>query len=337
MTTLLDAINAPAAPTEPQPLVGFCSGTPLSALCGRTFSSCAVRDGCATTHESCMPAAFLQSDTACRAKNSAGAYVISQGTQLSEADASAEAEGDEDEAGAAGGSIGVQTVSRPRKAKQATWEGCCVTAATQKKLDAGKRVSSTCKRIRVGKQWRAGGSRSLQTTMNPLAQVNNCMCFNVREYVKGDMYTKENRRAPQHYPANFPFTTAVVAKACIARKSGRGCTKRWIHTGSATFTCLQGRNGEAGTLRANFTDVPGVALLGARNVVASCETSRLSQPSSCRLDNAGSMVRTATATSVSLKMADWGPNCLCRGTGRRPTIKVDVPDAVVGKACPGGA
>ena len=329
MTALLDAINAPSAPSEPQPLVGFCSGTPLSSVCGRAFSGCAVRDGCATTHESCVPAAFLQSS--CLTKNSVAAYVISQGTQLSELDV---AEDDDDEASAAGGNISVQTVSRPRSAKQATWQGCCVTAATQKKLDAGKRVSSTCTRIRVGKQWRAGGSRTLQTTMNPLAQVNKCACVNVREYVKGDMYTKENKRAPQHYPANFPFTTAFVAKACITRKSGRGCTKRWIHTGSATVTCLQGRGGAAGTLRANFTDVRGVALLGARNVIATCGTSKFSHPSSCRLENnAVSMVRTATASSVSLGTQDWDANCMCRSNGRRPTIKIDVPYAVVGAAC----
>jgi hypothetical protein len=100
-----------------------------------------------------------------------------------------------------------------------------------------------------------------------------------------------------------------------------------MHAGSATVNCVNG------AITASFTAVKGVSLTGQKNVVASCENSAFSSPSSCGTTNKVFIARTATATGVALQSSDWDNACTCRSTGRRPVFTLTVPEVVMGSLC----
>lgn len=43
-------------------------------------------------------------------------------------------------------------------------------------------------------------------------------------------------------------------QACITKKSGSGCTKRWVTAAAARIDCIPGLDGAPGTLTVNFTE-----------------------------------------------------------------------------------
>lgn len=115
----------------------------------------------------------------------------------------------------------------------------------------------TCKRVRVGARFRvaaAGGGATTRTlVMDPLKQLAGCGCFNIREHVRLDMYSKPNRKHPAHFLAPLPVTVAPTARACVpAKTSGGACRKQFINTGTATISCQDG-----GALNITFAGSPG--------------------------------------------------------------------------------
>jgi hypothetical protein len=91
----------------------------------------------------------------------------------------------------------------------------------------------------------------------------------------------------------------------------------------------------------NFTAAKGVSLTGYKEVVATCEGSDFSDMGTCGGGSGGSgdaskadVTRTATPSTVQLRSpAQWDANCVCANTGRRPVMRIAVPEVVVGAAC----
>lgn len=152
---LLRDINSPLKPNDPQPRSGICTSELLTPLCARTLATYRVGGGCATIGEQCYPPEFVLD--ACIGRNSYGAWVISQGAGTSLIDMTQELEDTSD------GKVNMATTSRPKRAKQAYFAGCCVGGGA-------KTSGSTCKKIRAGKMY-TGGVSAKTRTMNPLKQV----------------------------------------------------------------------------------------------------------------------------------------------------------------------
>jgi hypothetical protein len=246
----------------------------------------------------------------------------------------------------------------------------------------------TCKHIRVGRRWQdngsggsgsGGGGRHLLThpVMNPYKQARNCRCFNIREYVRMDMFENPQRALPEHLLAPYPFSVGIVSKvsggvrcgptvkglpskpggkpslpcgfprhqlrdssasagpppqACIQGASGKtSCSNRnFVTSGSADITCDAG-----GVLNVNFTSAKGVSLTGAKTVIASCDNSAFTSPSSCDITSKTATVRAAGPGAVVVNSPEWDSNCVCKNTGRRPTMIVNVPEVIVGSICTG--
>jgi hypothetical protein len=193
-SSLLASINSNADPLDPQPPTSMCQSRVFSGMCGKVVSGWSITGGCNTVNERCSPPEL--SGDACMSKDStAGAFVSARTAPNGKGMQAAAI----DDAGFTTADINPDTPPpRPHAPKQAQFVGCCVTGRPGK----GAYGRTTCKRIRVGQQWKedgssangggAGGSsgrRRLLThpVMNPYKQMRNCRCFNIREYVKMDM------------------------------------------------------------------------------------------------------------------------------------------------------
>jgi hypothetical protein len=375
---VLIGVNSPTTLLEEQPEEGLCVSRVGSPFCSTAqLTTLEMQEGCATIKDSCMPIELASQS--CSQQQSVGAYVTYnspvEGETVEQVDlAENEDEGDgaPDDGGdstsvasaRARGSISVMTASRPKKPKQAHFVGCCVT----RHPGGGAYGKHTCKRIRVGKRFR---TRSLKTTpINPLHQLGGCQCYNIRERVFMEMYTKPSRFAPNHYLAHYPFTVGLATRACVYSSAARThakraalkaaaaaaaagakpksvksvkpptshaaetCHNRWLSAGSARVSCVPGVDGAPGTLQVNFTSNAGFMILGEKNVVATCGISKFSDMSSCGVANrATGFVRTSSAASVGLQSEEWDSQCVCTSTGRRPGLQIEVPEVVVGAAC----
>jgi len=366
---LLNGINSPPNPTSPHLDRGICSSLVLGSLCSTAVpGGFLIMGGCATVKEQCPPPELV--GQSCVNTGSAGAYVLAQATDVTVKKAAA----DDDV-------VTPQTSSLPKKPQQATFQGCCVTYAADKRANSKtSSLKSTCKKIRVGKRYTSNGKT---LTMDPLKQLSSCKCYNIREYVKTDMYTRPNKYGTQHYLAEYPVTIGVATKVgrgggvavwvgrarcrqimvyspaavaplnpyllclsladphpphqplatpphpqtCIPKKGRKTCKKQFVRAGTATVDCA------AGSLQVNFTSEAGIVLGRAYDVVATCEVSALSDMSSCGVDNAGSTVKVASGAATALASTEWDSNCVCTRTRRRPTLKVTVPEVIVGAAC----
>jgi hypothetical protein len=119
--TVLASLNTPPSPEGQTPPGGLCASAALRALCGASSVLGRITGGCGTTGYACLPVEELS--PTCTQTGGKAAYVVGQ----------------------AGGS-----------GKQAQFQGCCV----QKGAASGtKRRGQTCKKIRVGRRYRPGGSR----------------------------------------------------------------------------------------------------------------------------------------------------------------------------------
>ena len=81
----------------------------------------------------------------------------------------------------------------------------------------------------MGPKWRTVKTQ----TMNPLKQVDRCECFNLREFVDHDMFTKPSKANPNHFLASYPFTTGLATKvgAGAVRRRARALRPRlWRQT-----------------------------------------------------------------------------------------------------------
>ena len=151
------------------------------------------------------------------------------------------------------------------------------------------------------------------------------------------MYTRVNAHAPQHLLAKFPFTAGVTSRACVTPKSARPgarCVKQWITAGMVTVDCVPGAGGAPGTITASYTNAEGVVMVtNVNTVVASCDASLLSEPSTCSLQSGAATVRTATAVGLELQSSDWDSQCRCLRTGRWPIFSINVPTNIIGSGC----
>ena len=125
------------------------------------------------------------------------------------------------------------------------------------------------------------------------------------------MYTKENKRQPQHRLAEFPFRAAVTAKACVPPAPGRRCTSQYINAGTATVDC------SGGALTAQFVNAEGVMMATDLNTLtATCDVSKFSEMGGCGLAANGTVAAAAAAATgepgVYAYASDaWGPDCVC--------------------------
>jgi hypothetical protein len=214
--SLLASINSPANPNDPQPPSGLCASAVFAPMCAKSFKGWSVKGGCNTVAERCSPPEM--SVDSCITRNAtAGAFVMSAppSTRAGATDAADALDAEE----AASAKVNPDTPPpRPHQPKQAQFVGCCVSS----KVERGAYGRMTCKRIRVGAKWLAGGAvsgdgasgRKLLThpVMNPYKQMRSCQCFNIREYVHMDMFAKRQRNPPQHILAPYPFTVGITAK-----------------------------------------------------------------------------------------------------------------------------
>ncbi len=210
---LLAGFNS-GGPNSTLPTGSICDSPILASLCNTPLGSYIIKGGCATVDGQCSPPELLSSK--CVQRNSGGAYVIAVAASTSSntavggkapakngkapaAEIAPVDDGDDledeqdynDEETAAGARRGLKTIVRPRRPKQARFVGCCVQKVAPRTA-YGRR---TCKRIRVGKRFMQGGSRGLKTlVMDPLKQLANCQCFNVREFVRFGESSQTRRR-----------------------------------------------------------------------------------------------------------------------------------------------
>ncbi len=199
---LLDGLNSGSL-NSTLPTGSICNSPILASLCNTPLGSYVIKGGCTSAAGQCSPPELLSSK--CVQRNSGGAYVIAVAAPTSSSAAvggkasgkngkapaagvapvddgnDEEDEEDYDDEETAAGARGLKTIVRPRRPKQARFVGCCVQKVASRTV-YGRR---TCKRIRVGKRFMQGGSRGLKTlVMDPLKQLANCQCFNVREFVR---------------------------------------------------------------------------------------------------------------------------------------------------------
>jgi hypothetical protein len=128
-----------------------------------------------------------------------------------------------------------------------------------------------------------------------------------------------------------PPLPRLHAQNCSTSSSKGGARQRacnsFVQAGHATVGCVNG------AITVNFTSPKGMAFMGAKNVVASCENSDFSAQSSCMTSNKAAVARSATATSVTLKSAEWDSTCTCTSTKRRPTFNIQLPEVAMGSKC----
>jgi hypothetical protein len=247
-TTLLTSINSPVTLTDPQPPVGVCQAPALRGLCPGSVPGWVIFNGCNTIKPSCTPPQLVSES--CLTKSGAAAAFVTRRAQPSR-DAAVVAAGgagagssntevalhastmedaavfDEADAAATPGRVGTNTPPRPQRPQQAQFVGCCVGARARR----GAYGKMTCKHIRVGKRWQSKGGgasggasgRKLLThpVMNPYKQVRGCQCFNIREYVRMDMFERPQSTPPAHKLAPYPFSVGIVSKVRGLRRRGR--------------------------------------------------------------------------------------------------------------------
>jgi hypothetical protein len=220
-TALLSSINSPVNLADPQPPAGVCQSRVLSSMCAAALAGgWKIMGGCNSIRESCSPPEMASQS--CLSRNSsAGAFVTSRvvaGCGRVGAAYEDKSDADDDDRY---GRVHTNTIPRPTTPQQAKFVGCCVTTRPR----TGAYGKQTCKRIRVGKRWQKGGAtcngggtggagRRLLThpIMNPYKQIRGCECFNIREYVHMDMFTRKQRRPPQHKLAPYPFSIGITSK-----------------------------------------------------------------------------------------------------------------------------
>jgi hypothetical protein len=141
-----------------------------------------------------------------------------------------------------------------------------------------------------------------------------------------------SRAPPSHPPSPRPCPRppppAPTPQACVPNSNNaKACTKKWMQTGAAEVSCNNG------AITVNFTTTVGAAILGPNDVKVTCD-SDFSTPSSCNLTPPKGMAFSQNQpNALSMTSQEWNNQCICPN-GRRPIIIINVPEIVVGDACP---
>jgi hypothetical protein len=193
------------------------------------------------------------------------------------------------------------------------WIGCCFTGDG----------ASKCVRIRVGHRFQDGRTR----TMNPLKQLHKCKDYVIREKLPGSTKDAQFRNAA------MPFSLGVASHACVHKHGGQGCTKKWLKSAATAVDCKAGAPGQPGTLVYKFASEMGNIVRSGGNIVATCDADVIDGKARIQSNAPSTIVQSPSASQTTVSSPEWDENCVCKTSGRRPAMRVEVPGAVVGAAC----